>query len=264
VKVTALLVDAITSVWQGFDARYESLTPSADLIMYNGHAGLGQNVRALARKGRWVPGKYQMFFMNGCDTFAYVDGSLAQQRATLNPDDPTGTKYMEFVTNAMPSFFSSMPAASAAVVKGLMGYAAPKTYDKIFEGIDRAEVVLVTGEEDNVFTPGMPIGGGGGGGGGGGTFTPFEESGTVAKNAEKAFSYDAPAGKYTIELSGTGDADLYVKKNQAAGARVYDCRPYKDGSAEKCEVTLDVAGKLHVMVRGYAATSDFTVKGTKQ
>ncbi len=94
VKVTALLVDAITEVPVGFDQRYESLTPTADVIAYNGHAGLGQNVRALAQKGRWVAGKYQMFFMNGCDTFAYVDGSLAQTRAKLNPDDPTGTKYM--------------------------------------------------------------------------------------------------------------------------------------------------------------------------
>ncbi len=270
VKITALLVDAITSVWQGFDARYESLTPSADLIMYNGHAGLGQNVRALARKGRWLPGKYQMFFMNGCDTFAYVDGSLAQTRAALNPDDPSGTKYMEFITNAMPSYFSSMPAASVAMVNGLLSYAQPKTYDKIFENIDRAEVVLVTGEEDNVYTPGMPLGSGGNGNGNGNgnggnsTFTPFEESGTVARNAEKAFSYDAPAGKYVIELSGTGDADLYVKKNAPAAARTYDCRPYKAGSAEKCEVTFDAPGKLHVMVRGYAASSTFTVKGSKQ
>ena len=158
VKVVALLVDAITQVWQGFDARYESLTPTADVIAYNGHAGLGQNVRALAKKGKWVAGKYQVFFMNGCDTFAYVDGSLAQTRAALNPDDPTGTKYMEFVTNAMPSFFSSMPTASTALMKGLMSYSAPKTYDQIFEKIDTSEVVLVTGEEDNVFQPGMAIG----------------------------------------------------------------------------------------------------------
>ena len=158
VKVTALLVDAITSPWAGFDQRYERLTPTADLIVYNGHAGLGQNVRALARKGQWSAGQYQIFFMNGCDTFAYVDGSLAQTRAALNGDDPTGTKYMEFVTNAMPSFFHSMSAATTAMVRGLLGTAQPKTYDKIFEGIDRAEVVLVTGEEDNVFTPGMKIG----------------------------------------------------------------------------------------------------------
>jgi len=272
VKVVALLVDAITSTWPGFDARYESLTPTADLIAYNGHAGLGQNVRALARKGKWVAGKYQMFFMNGCDTFAYVDGSLAQTRAALNPDDPTGTKYMEFVTNAMPSYFSSMPAASTAIVKGLLSYAQPKTYDKIFENIDRAEIVLVTGEEDNVFTPGMPIGTGGGdnggggnnGGGGAGDFTPVNESGSVAKNEEKSFSYDAPAGKYSIEITGTGDADLYVKKNGAPSLRVYDCRPYKSGSAEKCSVTLDAPGKLNVMVRGYAVASTFSLTASKQ
>ncbi len=269
VKVTALLVDAITQVPPGFDARYESLTPTADVIAYNGHAGLGQNVRALARKGKWIAKKYQMFFMNGCDTFAYVDGSLAQSHAALNPDDPTGTKYMEFVTNAMPSFFSSMPSASTALMKGLLNYAQPQTYDQIFENIDRSEIVLVTGEEDNVFQPGMAIGtpGGGGGGGGGGAgpaFAPFAESGTVARAAEKAYAYDVPAGTYTITLSGDGDADLYVKKNAAASERVYDCRPYQSGSAEKCTITLSEAGKLNVMVRGYAASSTYKVAGKKQ
>jgi hypothetical protein len=158
VKVTAFLVDAITSPWPGFAARYESLTPTADLIAYNGHAGLGQNVRALARMGKWVPNKYQVFFMNGCDSFAYVDGTLAQTRAALNPDDPTGTKFMEFVTNAMPSFFASMADASTALGRGFLAFQTPKTYDQIFADVDRAEVVLVTGEEDNVFQPGMPIG----------------------------------------------------------------------------------------------------------
>jgi hypothetical protein len=158
VKVTAFLVDAITSTWPGFAARYESLTPTADLVAYNGHSGLGQNVRALARMGRWVPNKYQIFFMNGCDSFSYVDGSLAQARAAINPADPTGTKFMEFVTNAMPSFFASMPSATDALVSGLLSTKAPKTYDQMFQGIDDAEVVLVTGEEDNVFQPGMPIG----------------------------------------------------------------------------------------------------------
>ena len=266
VKVTALLVDAITQVPVGFDARYESLTPTADVIAYNGHAGLGQNVRALARKGKWAAKKYQMFFMNGCDTFAYVDGSLAQTRAALNPDDPTGTKYMEFVTNAMPSFFSSMPSASTALMKGLLSYAQPKTYDQIFENIDRSEIVLVTGEEDNVFQPGMPIGTPGGGGGvvPGPAFTPFEETGSVARAAEKAYAYDVPAGTYTITLSGDGDADLYVKKNAPAAERTYDCRPYQSGSAEKCTITFSEAGKLNIMVRGYAAASTYKVAGKKQ
>ncbi len=268
VKVTALLVDAITSTWPGFAQRYESLTPTADIIAYNGHAGLGQNVRALAQMGKWAAGKYQMFFMNGCDTFAYVDGSLAQTRARLNADDPSGTKYMEFVTNAMPSFFSSMPYASVALVKGMLSYAQPKTYDQIFANIDDSEVVLVTGEEDNVFRPGMPTGSGGGGGGGGGGGTtggtlPAEENGRVAKDEEKMFSYNVQPGSYSIIMSGDGDADLYVKKNTAVSKRIYDCRPYKSGSAETCKVTFTEAGKLNVMVRGYAAASSFKVVGRK-
>jgi hypothetical protein len=158
VKVTAFLVDDISSPFAGFDRRYESLTPTADLIAYNGHAGLGQNVRALAKKGRFVANKYQVFFMNGCDTFAYVDGSLAEARSSLNKSDPSGTKFMEFVTNAMPSFFRSMSDASSALISGFLSFDQPKTYEKMFQGIDRAEVVLVTGEEDNEFKPGMRIG----------------------------------------------------------------------------------------------------------
>ena len=158
VNITALLVDNISQTDAKFDRRYESLSTKADIIAYNGHAGLGQNVRALGRKGKFEAKQYVIVFMNGCDTFSYVDGSLAQTRARLNPDDPTGTKYMEFVTNAMPSFFHSMPNASLSLVRGLMKTNAPLTYDQIFKSVDTSQMVLVTGEEDNAFRPGMTIG----------------------------------------------------------------------------------------------------------
>jgi hypothetical protein len=94
--------------------------------------------------------------MDGCNTFAYVDGSLAQTRAKIDPDGPAGTKYMDFVTNAMPSFFSSMADASMSLIRGLMSTSDPMTHDTIVSQIDATEMVLVTGEEDNVFHPGMP------------------------------------------------------------------------------------------------------------
>ena len=106
-------------------------------------------------------GQYAIVFMNGCDTFAYVDGHLAEARAELNPDDPTGTRYMDMVTNVMPSFFRSMPYASMAMIDGLLAYEHPKTYDEIFKLIDKSEVVVVTGEEDNVYVPGYVPGGNG-------------------------------------------------------------------------------------------------------
>jgi hypothetical protein len=170
---------------------------------------------------------------------------------------------MDIVTNAMPAYFHMDAPATTALIKGLMSTSAPKTYEQIFASIDTSQVVLVTGEEDNVFTPGMPIGpggNGGGGGGGGGAWTGLDESGTVARAAEKRYATpQLPAGSYTFVLAGTGDADLYVKRGTAPTTASYDCRPYKSGSAESCAVTLTEPAVINVMVRGYAASSTFTL-----
>jgi len=258
ITVNALLVDNVRTAGPAFDARYTELSSAADVIVYNGHAGLGQNVRALANKGRFVSGKYLMLFMNGCDTFAYVDGSLAQKRAALNPDDPGGTKYMDIVTNGMPSYFHSNARASTALVKGLMNVAAPQTYEQMFSSIDTSQVVLVTGEEDNVFQPGMPIGGGGNPGG----LYSREETGAVTRGQE--LDYDTPelpAGKYMVTLAHDpaapgGDADLYVKAGSAPTKTLYDCRPYKGGSSEECLVTLAAPSKIFAKVIGYSDRSN--------
>ncbi len=157
VRVHMLLVDNVTTQGPAFDARFAQLTPEADLVLYSGHAGLGTNVRSLLGKGSYTAGHHLLFFMNGCDTFAYVDGRLRETRAALNPDDPSGTKYLDMVTNAMPSYadaYSSEPV----LLDALIDYTRPRTYQSIFADIDFRQVVVVTGEEDNEFTPGMPVG----------------------------------------------------------------------------------------------------------
>ena len=158
VRVTALLVDSVGSAPTTFWKRYETLTPTADYIIYNGHAGLGANIRRLAGKGVWRTGQYAVVFMNGCDTYAYIDSALADAHAKVNADDDTGTKYVDVVANAMPSFFRSMADATMALMKGLLDYERPRTYEQIFKGVDSSEVVLVTGEHDNVFVPGYQDG----------------------------------------------------------------------------------------------------------
>lgn len=257
VNVTALLVDNVRTADQKFNERYNQLSTNADVIAYNGHAGLGQNVRALAQKGTWKAGKYVIVFMNGCDTFAYVDGSLAQTRARVNPDDPTGTKYMEFVTNALPAFFHSMSNATSTLVKGLMRHDSPMTYEQIFEGIDDAQVVVVTGEEDNVFTPNAAP-------------PPATWQGVKARVDELkrgvTRSFDTGVvqpGRYEFTIAGTGDADLYVKVGKEATTRIYDCRPFKSGSNETCTVEVKAPANVSVLVRGYAATSAFDYEAKK-
>lgn len=257
VEVVTLLVDNVRTAGPEFTSRYEALTPDADLIVYNGHAGLGSNIRALAQKGRWQQGQYAIVFMNGCDTYAYVDSALADAHADVNPDDPEGTKYLDIVTNAMPSFFREMPNSTIQLIRGLMNVDDPQTYEQMFSRIDADEVVIVSGEHDNEFIPG--------GDSGEEPTTNWEgltESGGIAQNAEDRFSTPTlPAGTYTFELSGSGDADLYVRIGNEPTIDSYDCRPFRAGSSEQCVVELSSPTTVHVMVRGWDANSEYNLLG---
>lgn len=258
IVVTAILVDNVRTAGPAFDARYAELSTDADLIVYNGHAGLGANIRALASKGRWKRGQYVMVFMNGCDTYAYVDSALFDAHAEVNPDDPRGTRYTDIITNAMPSFFSSMAGATMALVEGILSYEAPRTYEQIFRDVDSSQVVLVSGEDDNEFVPGFD----------GGDDEPpaawegVSLAGALARGDEDRHETPKlPAGAYVFSMTGTGDADLYVRVGEAPTTRLFDCRPYKAGSDEACRVDLPAPATIHVMVRGYSAESTYELIG---
>jgi hypothetical protein len=248
VRVTALLVDKVASATAAFDARFAELTPGADLVLYDGHAGLGANVRALAAKAKFFPKKYQVFFMNGCDTFAYEDDTMAKARALLNPDDPSGSKYMDVVMNAMPAYFSSMPDASLAVLGAFVDQSKPKTYESIFKGIDEAQVVVVTGETDNVFTPSYVAPEG---------WDGLELAGAVGYKETKSYSTDVlAAGTYVFEMTPEvtlpgGDADLHLRVGSApTQTSTYKCPSYKYNSNERCFVTLSAPAQVFFTATG--------------
>lgn len=265
IEVVALLIDSVGTADSTFRNRYEGLTPDADLVVYNGHAGLGSNIRKLAQMGDWVTGQYVVVFMNGCDTYAYLDSALYEAHADVNDDDSVGTKYVDLVANAMPSFFRSMSAATMALIRGLADYDEPKTYEQMFKDIDDAEVVIVSGENDNEYYPGLEVEGGGSDEPvSGWDWAGLQDSGEVAKG--KALQYDLgklEAGRYAFVMDGTGDADLYVRLGEQPTADAFDCRPFSVGSKETCEVTLDAATPVHVMVAGWADNSTFELTGEK-
>ncbi len=260
VTVVALLVDNVRTAGFEFTQRYEELSGDADLIVYNGHAGLGANIRALARKGRWVPGQYSIVFMNGCDTYAYVDSALSDARSEINDDDPNGTKYLDIITNAMPSFFREMPNSTIQLIRGLMSKDDPRTFEQMFEKIDEDEVVLVSGEQDNVYVPGF------------GedsdvveNWAGLEFGGTVEADEEDRVATQTLApGEYVFAMVGDGDADLYVRVGTEPTTEAFDCRPFRWGSEESCLIELNSPAEIHVMVRGWDPSSNYQVTGAKR
>ncbi len=95
----------------------------------------------------------------------------------------------------------------------------------------------------------------------GGTPIVVEKSGTLAQAAWQHYGpYDAGAGAITVTMSGTGDADLYVRTGAQPTASAFTCRPYQSGSSETC--TLTGPHLFYVSVQGYAASSTYALRIT--
>jgi hypothetical protein len=99
--------------------------------------------------------------------------------------------------------------------------------------------------------------------GGEGDEKRVNESGTVTRGEFVHFGpFNVASGKtLKAELTGDGDADLYVRKGAKSTTTLYDCRPYKSGTEEECTVTGN-GGEVWVSVAGYAATSNFALTVT--
>lgn len=91
----------------------------------------------------------------------------------------------------------------------------------------------------------------------------MHEAGTVTRNAVRRFvTPSLPAGSHTFTMTGTRDADLYVRAGSEPTTTAFDCRPFLSGSNETCSITLAAPAVIHVMVRGFASgTSRFDLVG---
>lgn len=94
-----------------------------------------------------------------------------------------------------------------------------------------------------------------------GPWLGLDATGTLGIDEEARYQTpELPAGTYTFTLSGTGDADLYVKKGAPPALGQYNCRPFRSDSSEMCTMNLTAPTVMYVLVRGSAATSTFALK----
>ncbi len=79
------------------------------------------------------------------------------------------------------------------------------------------------------------------------------------------FTLAVPAGATDLSFvmsGGSGDADMYVKFGSAPTTSSYDCRPYRNGNNETCDISNVQAGTYHVMLRGYSSYSGTSLVGS--
>ena len=91
-----------------------------------------------------------------------------------------------------------------------------------------------------------------------GTPDSFSQSGSLDQGEQHQL--DAvpvqPGTQVRVMMTGSGDADLYVRFAGAPTRRRYDCRPYLETADEECLLTVPAnASQLFVMVDGYTASS---------
>lgn len=66
----------------------------------------------------------------------------------------------------------------------------------------------------------------------------------------------SPGSAFEATITGSGDADLYVRFGAAPTLSAYNCRPYLDGSSETCRLTVpSTQSSAYVMVVGYTSAT---------
>jgi hypothetical protein len=154
ISVTAILVHSVSGAGADFDELYEPASETADFIYYGGHSGLGANIRSLADRARVVTGKYQVVYLNGCQTFGYLGTAWNDKKRDANgkQQDPEGTKDLDVFVTGLPAFDDSA-RSMLSIYRALETVETPKTINQILEDFSSFHLNVVFGEDDNRFRP---------------------------------------------------------------------------------------------------------------
>ncbi|HEX8208782.1 MAG TPA: S8 family serine peptidase [Longimicrobium sp.] len=83
-----------------------------------------------------------------------------------------------------------------------------------------------------------------------------------AYGSETFYAVTVPNGATSLSVTisgGTGDADLYVRYAEPPTLSAYNCRPYLNGNAERCDLSMPAPGTYYVMLRGWSSYSGVTL-----
>lgn len=156
VRLVAYFISEASSAGAAFTESYGAETAKADIVVYSGHSGLGKNIAALANGLRATPGKYQIAFFNGCQTFGYLGTQMHASRTAANGAtiDPHGTKFLDVIVTTLPAYAESTPTEQILFDATLEKRKGWNELLRLFSAEQwNKHLTAVFGEDDNTFRP---------------------------------------------------------------------------------------------------------------
>jgi hypothetical protein len=144
------LEDSLATATPGFASWYKKQTQAVDVLMYHGHSYLGSSIDGLAKLAHFKRGKYQIYYLNGCGTFAYLGDELFRSHGAVNPSVPA-TLHLDVITNSLASYFARNASSALTMISALVEQKA--SYPEILLNLDARSRALVDGEQDNTWHP---------------------------------------------------------------------------------------------------------------
>jgi serine protease len=84
----------------------------------------------------------------------------------------------------------------------------------------------------------------------------------VAEDESVVYELEVPNGASQLFFGmygGTGDADMYVRRNQRPTDTAYDCRPFRFGNDETCYFPAPESGTYFVRIKGFVASAGISL-----
>lgn len=130
--------------WLGadFEDLLASVGADSDVIAYNGHAGLGENINYILNTIRLKPNRYYLFWLHACHPYAYLDQSIFNYVEKINPG-ARWSKHLDLMSNIRIGFFS-FGSDGAVLVDQLWNR---RSYAQLLPTLTWDAAVV--GEEDN-------------------------------------------------------------------------------------------------------------------
>lgn len=118
IKVHVFLVDNFNDRPDLFLQKISPYLLSSDVVSFNGHSGMGVNIESWLKLYPVPKDKYQIIFLNSCDTYGYFRNEFFDQFKAINQAE-SSSEYLDVILNATPNYFGTFADSNSSIILGL-------------------------------------------------------------------------------------------------------------------------------------------------